>query len=572
VHEVYHVVQLGYDRAESLSILEMFSTWFEDRVYDDANLHYIFLRNFFRRPDRGLFEQLYTNVPWAFFLTERYGDDIMRGTLEFCAQTPGPNPRGAFDGLLRTRYDTTFLEEFLEFGLWNYFTGPRDDGAHYSEGADYPSMRRQRVSDCYPFGRHVTNHPMSELAVNYFMFDGDGHAAGLWIRIEPEPLATSFLTVVRFHGGTRDRSITRYTAGSPPDSFLVADWEHCDSVLAVYQIDRGPPKGNMVVVSARYHQRPNPPAPWVLVFDRDGCRNPFDGDADEFTLRDGEEAPVARALAASGETVVVTDALTQGLGGCRAVFVVGGFGDDGVTLTPSDMATLAGYMRSGGDVYLESTRLGAWVDSSLAAGEPDLPAFWSMFGTGFDAGEDTLNVASWEAVGTTRAHSFTYDPGQPDYRVGKLIPTESDVLVRDERGVVRATIRREGSSTRVVSTVLLGASTGRAGSTRDAFIAEVMALFDSGSTAAPSFAPLRLVATYPNPARERADFLVEAPAAGPATVTVYDVAGRRVSSASVRVDAGANTLGIATPRASGMYFVVVETGGASAHGRFLVLR
>ncbi|HXV14875.1 MAG TPA: hypothetical protein VEC56_11785, partial [Candidatus Krumholzibacteria bacterium] len=351
-HEVYHVVQLGYDRFESLSLLEMFSTWFEDRAHDDANWHYIFLKNFFRRPDRGLFIQNYTNVTWAIFLTERHGDAIMQETLRRSADTPGPNPRGAFDGALQSTAGTTLVDEFIEFGTWNYFTSLRDDGAHYSEGAVYPAIRCQRRSDCYPFPRHVTDHPMHELAANYFFFDGDGHRGRLRIRVEPEPAATSYLTVTTFRGTTRERTTTRYDPGAPPDSFLVDDWEHCDSVLAVYQIDRGLPQDNTVAVSARYEYDPPPATPWILVLDRDGCRNPFDGEGDEFAARDGEESPIATALLAAGETVVVTDRLDSDLSACRAVFVVGGFGEEGVTLSPHEFGTLGGYMDQGGDVYL----------------------------------------------------------------------------------------------------------------------------------------------------------------------------------------------------------------------------
>jgi hypothetical protein len=568
VHEVYHVVQLGYDRRESVSLLEMFSTWFEDRAYDAVNSHYIFLKQFFRRPDRGLFEQTYTNVPWAIFLTQRHGDAIMRETLLRCAQTPGPNPRGAFDGALQSTAGTTFLDEFIEFGTWNFFVSLRDDGTHYAEGAHYPALRCQLRSDCYPFARYETDHGLSELAANYFLFDGDGHRGRLRVRVEPEPAATSYLTVIRFFGGTRERNVTRYDPGAAPDSFRVDDWEHCDSVLAIYQIDRGLAKGNTVAVSARYEYEAPPPSPWILVLDRDGCRNPFDGDADEFTTRDGEEAPIAQALAAAGETVVVSDALDADLSRCRGVFVVGGFGDDGVTLAPSELATLGSYMDAGGDVYLESARLGAWVDSALTDGEPELPAFWSHFGCEFEAGHDTLNVASWSSG--TRA--FAYDPGAPDYRVGSLRAVTCDAFARDDRGRACATVRRVVESTRIATTILLGGSTGLAGTTREAFVADVLALFDSDPVAKAPVAPLRLLASVPNPARDAADLFVESPSAGPASVTIYDVAGRRVGSSSVPLRAGANTIRVATPRVSGVYFVVVDAGGATAHGRFLVLR
>lgn len=571
VHEVYHVVQLGYDRLEGLTLLEMFSTWIEERTYDHYNSHYIWLLNFFRRPDRGIFEQHYTNIPWAIFLTQRHGDGIMRETLVRCGQTPGPNPRGAFDGALQSTAGVTLVEEFVEFGTWNYFTSLRDDGEHYEEGANYPGMRCQLRTTCYPVDRE-SDHSPSELAANYFLLDGNGHRGRMHVRVDPDPAASAFLTTIRFRDGGRERSVKYYAPGATPDSFVVDTWERCDSLLLIYQVERGHPTDNSITVRARYEFDSQPAEPWVLVLDRDGCRRPFDGDADQFRVRDGEETPIARALKDAGANAVVTDSLPADLSRCSSVFVVGGFGDDGVTLSPFDMATLTNYMNAGGDVYLESARLGAWVDSALAVNEPELPALWSMFGCAFQAGEDSANVVSWSTEGDVGGYSFDYDPGDPDHRVGILHPEDCLVLARDDRGHVRATVRRVGESTRVVSTVLLGGSTGRFGSTREAFVADVLSMLEGGTVAKPPPAALRLVASYPNPAREVAELVVDAPSSGPASVTVYDVAGRRVSSSSAQLVAGSNTVRLVTPRASGVYFVVIEAGGVAARGRFLVLR
>ncbi len=571
-HEVYHVVQVGYDRRESLSLLEMYSTWFEDRAYDAFNSHYIFLLQFFRRPDRGLFEQSYTNVPWAIFLTERHGDDVMRAVLERAGQTPGPNPRGAFDGALQSLYNTTFADEFVEFGTWNYFTSLRDDGAHYAEGAHYPAMRCQIATTCYPVTR-PSDHTPSELGANYFLLDGNGHHGRMHVRVEPDPLATAYLTVIRFAGRDRERSVTHYAAGAKADSFVVDGWEDCDSLLLIYQVDRGHPTDNLITVRARYEVEATPATPWFLVLDRDGCRRPFDGVGDEFMARDGEETPIARALRENGVDVVVSEEVPPDLNGCAGIFVVAGYGDDGPTLSASEIQTLAYFMDDGGDVYLESARLGEWVDSSSQKGNPALPAFWKMFGTGFVAGRDSSNVATWSIERRNGHDTFRYDTGEPDFRVGELRPETAAPLAVDERGRVRATVWNAGESSRIVSTVLLGASTGIAGATRADYIADVLARFEATPPARPAPTPsLRVVASYPNPARDRAELWVEAPSEGVASIAVYDVAGRRVATTRAPVVAGNNRLGIATPRASGHYFVVVEAAGQRARARLLVLR
>jgi hypothetical protein len=568
-HEVYHVVQLGYDREESIHLLEMLSTWIEERVYDQYNLYYVYLLQFFRRPERGLFTQFYTNVPWMIFLTERYGDGFVADMCFRFGQTPGPNPRGAFDGALQQMVGTNFVDEFIEFGAWNWYTGGRDDGAHYSEGADYPMLRMRR-GDCYPF---TDERLVGEVAASYFFFDGDSHDGALRVRIEPEPEAISYLTVMKFRGTELERTTVRYDTGASPDSFVVDPWPECDSLLVIYQLDRGLPV-DTVRVSARYEYDPPPAAPWVLVFDRDGCRNPFDGADDEFTYRDGEEGPIAQTLRDAGRTVVVSDSLLS-LFGCGAVFVVGGFGEDGVTLSPSDMATLTSYADAGGDIYLESTRLGAWVDSALTRGDPVLPAFWSLFGSEFLA--DSVEVSSWATVSDALAHpyAFTYDTGEPSTGAGVLQTHASRALASDDDGRVRATSHRVGESVRVVNTLLLGGSTGQLGSTRVGFISDILTLMESDEPEPPVPPPpaqLRLLATRPNPTRDVAELDVESPRAGDASVTIYDVAGRRVSSQTARLSSGRNALRVTTPRASGVYFVVIEAGGATTRGRFLVIR
>ena len=66
----------------------------------------------------------------------------------------------------------------------------------------------------------------------------------------------------------------------------------------------------------------------------------------------------------------------------------------------------------------------------LAVGDGHLPQFWSRFGCDFLAGEDSANVASWATEKNFGAHSFGYDAGEPDYRVGELSPSDAVAMVR----------------------------------------------------------------------------------------------------------------------------------------------
>ncbi len=660
-HEFYHVIQVGYSAPppqgvpyhdENVSMLEMLSTWAEERVYD-YHLNHATLQLFFRWPWRGLFTQFYTNSPWAVFLSERHGDAILRDALVHGAAGAGPNPREAFDAALVATAGTTFLEEFIEFGTFNYFTGGRDDGAHYSQGVTYREVTCEKRSDCYPFPLHMSGQPPAELGANYYFFDGDGHSDALQLRVAPDPFATSMVTVMRFQGEARTTATTSYPPSSPEDTITILDWGECDSVLVVYQVSQGA-SSNLFGLAARLEPRPVPAGVWVLVLDRDGCRAPFDGVGDEFAARDGEEVPIAQALRENGATVVVSDTIPASFGGCVGVFVVGGFDGAEVTLSAEMLQALMAFIDAGGDMYVEGSRLG----ELLSTGDSVQQAFWSRFAVGFVPGAAAGNLSSWRTMGLAGDHTFDYDPGDPDSLVGVLVPGAAVALIEDGAGVVRATASEIGPSALVMSTVLLGGSTGVAGSTQAGYMRDIIALFDvdvtpvsvasaelsidghdvaiegvltnydgealslsridaagvapvtlsldsisgeprfsardhmledtavyrltddthtrvlweeSASVNVPAFA-LRLDRIYPNPARDAAHLVVESAGDARASVTIYDVAGRRVAAESTSLTRGTNVVVVNTPLSSGQYFVRVETGPNRVSGRFVVIR
>jgi hypothetical protein len=482
-HEVYHTIHIAYDRYESASLFEMLATWFQDRVYDQYNLHYDFARLFFRQPHRGLFAQFYTNVPWAIYLSEQYGDAVFAATLQKCGETPGANPREAFDAALQSVVGAGFRDVFVDFGTFNYFVGARDDGAHYSEGAAYFTTTQEHRSTCYPQDLVTSSFPPAELGANYVLLDGDGHSGPLMLYFYPEYLASTILTMTRFKGAATSRSTTYYPVFSTPlDSIPINDWAECDSVLLVYQVDEGGSSSSLGYTAG--HRRASaPPGDWLLVYDRDACRAPFNGIQDEFLDRDGEDHPLAQALRKLGD-VVVEDVLPADLSGCRGIFLVGGFTGTSVNIPDADLVRLNAFMDAGGDVYVEGSRLGEFMDASLPAGNATQQAFWSRFSCRFAPGAASGNLTAWDTAGNAfmGTHQFDYDAGAPNEYVGELTPLgNAGYLARDGAGKVRASALRAagGASTRVMSTVLLGGSTGVSGSTRDAFLADVLTLFDT---------------------------------------------------------------------------------------------
>jgi hypothetical protein len=490
-HEVYHTIQVVYDRYESSSLLEMFSTWVQDRTYPDANVHWPTTRLFFRQPQRGLFLQTYSNVPWAFYLTQKYGDGIMQNTLLECAATQGPNPREAFDAVL-AGHGSNFLDTFIDFGTFNYWAGGRDDGQHYKEGKHYYTTTVERRVSCYPETLFVSVHPPAELGANYAFLDGDSHSGPLKVAVYPEFLSSTMLTMTRFKGGVGTRTTSFYPQFSVPvDSFTVSDWAQCDSILLVYQVNQSNGAENSFAFSAKRPLATTPAAPWLLVLDRDGCRAPFDGVQDDYTYRDGEEQPFADALRNLGATVRVEDGLPPDLTDCRGIFLVGGYdaGAGVVTLDDAMLARLNTFMDNGGDIYVEGSRLGEYMDPSLGAGNATQQSFWSRFSCTFAPGNPFGNLLQWSTSGSpfVTLHQFSYDNGgSPNTYNGVLTPTgNAAYLVRDGGLKVRATAVRamSGGSTRIMSTIVLGGSNGLSGDTRESFLGDVLAMFDNNLAA-----------------------------------------------------------------------------------------
>ncbi|HKW13292.1 MAG TPA: T9SS type A sorting domain-containing protein, partial [Candidatus Krumholzibacteria bacterium] len=525
----------------------------------------------------------------------------------------------------------------------------------------------RRVS-CYPETLFVSIHPPAELGANYAFLDGDSHSGPLRVAVYPEFLSSTILTMTKFKGGVQTRTTSFFAQFSTPvDSFTVSDWAQCDSILLVYQVNQSNGAENSFAFSAKRPLASTPPAPWVLVLDRDACRQPFDTVQDDYTIRDGEEQPFTDALRQLGVTVQVENGLPADLSNCRGIFLVGGYDTQtgAITIDDAMLTRLNAFMDNGGDIYVEGSRLGQYMDPLQGAGTPLQQSFWSRFSCTFTPGNSFGNLLQWSTSGNAfiPTHQFSYDnAGSPNTYNGVLTPTGNGAyLARDGGLKIRTTAVRavSGSSTRIMSTILLGGATGLSGDTRESFINDILTLFDtnlaalavsratvnvelrhvsisgvlenyenepislaridkSGShdvsvqvtrvggewhfnarddleTASAHYQltdvanervlwqqtvsermpdyTLRVTGVYPNPVRDAARVAVDSPAATRATLAVYDVAGRMVSSEKTSLQRGSNLLFLhAVPAVSGVYFVHIAVPGAEARGRLLVIR
>ena len=167
-HEFFHSIQMGYDVTEFPAAFESLSTWMEDKVYpnikdnlqylgevytdSDGNNQFSPSESFIDRNGNGLREsgsQDYPELPldsfgltasgleqygrfvWIRYLSDKYGDALIKNILTAMGQTAGNNTYAAMDTSLQNMGSSLAIA-FHEFGIWNI------DTSQYQNGADYP--------------------------------------------------------------------------------------------------------------------------------------------------------------------------------------------------------------------------------------------------------------------------------------------------------------------------------------------------------------------------------------------------------------------------------------------------
>jgi len=195
-HEFNHACQMAHDYTEGTWYMECTAVWAEDHVYDDINDYLQYLSFFFNSPYRSLeYEdgtglRVYGSTVWNFFLGEHVSVDVIPEIWYQCE-----NPNGTYEAMnvVLTARGTSLADEFNEFAIWNWFTGTRDDGEHYEEGASYPLASLTRTYGSYPIvdGGPSTGYYPDHMAANYIRFTNpDEDYVSLHVSYDGPMLAT----------------------------------------------------------------------------------------------------------------------------------------------------------------------------------------------------------------------------------------------------------------------------------------------------------------------------------------------------------------------------------------------
>ncbi|HVP37365.1 MAG TPA: dockerin type I domain-containing protein, partial [Terriglobales bacterium] len=198
-HEFFHAVQFGYDEEEMEYVpsdtfsayhpywMELTAVWMEDQVYPTINDYVNYLPYFYNYPwlslkaftlnssDTPRYFHAYAACVWAFYLSKRFGTNVIKNIWIKCGQVQGDNVLPATDATLASS-GSSLNSGFREFSIWNYFTNSRADTSnYYSEGNLFPAVKvdpGQQYS-IYPVNVASAPHPPEVLGTNYVEFTPD---------------------------------------------------------------------------------------------------------------------------------------------------------------------------------------------------------------------------------------------------------------------------------------------------------------------------------------------------------------------------------------------------------------
>lgn len=168
-HEFHHAIEFRYSVNEGSWWMENTATWSEEIVYPTLNDYLGFLSTNpgpFNNPDYPIttFNNVYqyAGCVWPMYLTERFGNTIVKQMWTYQGTIGGQNTLSGMDYILTAQYSSNLSNALKEYGVWRYFTGTRADTINfYREGHLWPMVRITRNHISYPASGDQGSYPVS---------------------------------------------------------------------------------------------------------------------------------------------------------------------------------------------------------------------------------------------------------------------------------------------------------------------------------------------------------------------------------------------------------------------------
>ncbi|MBI3776622.1 MAG: hypothetical protein HY273_13950, partial [Gammaproteobacteria bacterium] len=148
-HEYFHAIQNGYSYQEDAAFMEQTATWMEDIVYPAIHDNYNYIGEPYEDTNgNGQYDlsdgftpplMQYGHFLWPRYLSDKFGNIIIRTIWDYCGQAAGDNTFAAVESALNDNA-YTFIKAYQEYTIWGY-----DRSSGYSDRANYPIVRIDRT-------------------------------------------------------------------------------------------------------------------------------------------------------------------------------------------------------------------------------------------------------------------------------------------------------------------------------------------------------------------------------------------------------------------------------------------
>lgn len=142
-HVFFHTIHFRYYYTFALVWwMEQTAVWMEDVAWGYVDDFVAYLRFYFQDRDLALDNSYgsfkYGAAIWPFFLSKRFGNDIIRDIWQYLSESKRTDI-GAFDIVLDWETGTGLSDALGEFAVWNYFTNDPQRGINRSNTIDFHS-------------------------------------------------------------------------------------------------------------------------------------------------------------------------------------------------------------------------------------------------------------------------------------------------------------------------------------------------------------------------------------------------------------------------------------------------
>ncbi|UCE19539.1 MAG: dockerin type I repeat-containing protein [Gemmatimonadota bacterium] len=242
-HEFNHACEISYSWSEHFFWLENCANWMAYTVYSELLESFTMTTSGNENPlsnpwlsITALYNRyMYSGCAWVFFLTERYSDiDLPRRIWVRNSTNWGEHTIADIDYVLAASYGSSFNQALKEYCIWRYFTGPNDDGQHFSFGGNWvngPYIKPSHIHSTYPASGDEGDHPLDFYGTSFIQFDypeAEGQR-GLSITFDGQD-GYDWAAMVAFYPGTEFTEIQLDGDGA---GTMAVSWEDYDRIVLI---------------------------------------------------------------------------------------------------------------------------------------------------------------------------------------------------------------------------------------------------------------------------------------------------------------------------------------------------